>query len=150
MVDFTYYLSAVGYSWTLTPKPTLFIQGSNQEKVKVTIIAITFDGHPESVLAVVNDSVVDTNVGKGKEEDGSDVDDREEIPGVPSSLEAGLIYKSEFALLRRFICVRQVKFEGVHQYAELRRKFNIEGVHSYAERRNLQAKKWEWKPIQSN
>ena len=37
---------------------TLFIQGSNQEKVKVTIIAITFDGHPESVLAVVNDSVV--------------------------------------------------------------------------------------------
>ena len=62
---------------------TLFIQGSNQEKVKVTIIAITFDGHPESVLAVVNDSVEDTNVGKGKEEDGSDVDDREEIPGVP-------------------------------------------------------------------
>ena len=59
----------------------------------------------------------------------------------PSSLEAGLIYKSEFALLRRFICVRQLKFEGVHQYVELRRKFNIEGVHSYAERRNLQAKK---------
>lgn len=90
MVDFTYYLSAVGYSWTLTPKPTLFIQGSNQEKVKVTIIAITFDGHPESVLAVVNDSVVDTNVGKGKEEDGSDVDDREEIPGVPEQFRSRL------------------------------------------------------------
>lgn len=90
MVDFTYYLSAVGYSWTLTPKPTLFIQGSNQEKVKVTIIAIIFDGHPESVLAVVNDSVVDTNVGKGKEEDGSDVDDREEIPGVPEQFRSRL------------------------------------------------------------
>lgn len=90
MVDFTYYLSAVGYSWTLTPKPTLFIQGSNQEKVKVTIIAITFAGHPESVLAVVNDSVVDTNVGKGKEEDGSDVDDREEIPGVPEQFRSRL------------------------------------------------------------
>ena len=90
MVDFTYYLSTVGYSWTLTPKPTLFIQGSNQEKVKVTIIAIIFDGHPESVLAVVNDSVVDTNVGKGKEEDGSDVDDREEIPGVPEQFRSRL------------------------------------------------------------
>ena len=65
-------------------------------------------------------------MGKGKEEDGSDVDDREEI---------------EFALLRRFICDRQFKFEGVHQYAELRRKFDFEGVHSYAERRNLQAKR---------
>ena len=61
----------------------------------------------------------------------------------PSSLEGGLIYKSEFALLRRLICDRQFKFEGVRQYAELRRKFNFEVVHSYAERRNLQAKKSE-------
>lgn len=80
-----------GLFMNVNPKTkTLFIQGSNQEKVKVTIIAITFDGHPESVLAVVNDSVVDTNVGKGKEEDGSDVDDREEIPGVPEQFRSRL------------------------------------------------------------
>lgn len=105
MVDFTYYLSAVGYSWTLTPKPTLFIQGSNQEKVKVTIIAIIFDGHPESVLAVVNDSVVDTNVGKGKEEDGSDVDDREEIPGVPEQFRSRLDIQKWVRLIEKiYLC----------------------------------------------
>ena len=104
MVDFTYYLSAVGYSWTLTPKPTLFIQGSNQEKVKVTIIAITFAGHPESVLAVVNDSVVDTNVGKGKEEDGSDVDDREEIPGVPEQFRSSDIQKWVRFIEKIYLC----------------------------------------------
>ena len=77
MVDFTYYLSTVGYSWTFTPEPRLSLS-KVQIKRKLTV-----DGHPESVLAVVNDSVVDTNVGKGKQEDGNDVDDRKEIPGVP-------------------------------------------------------------------
>ena len=77
MVDLTYYSSAVGYSWTFTPKPTL---SSSKVQIKRKL---TVDGHPESVLAVVNDSVVDTNVGKGNEEDGNEVDDRKEVPGVP-------------------------------------------------------------------